>query len=377
VKRLAMVMGLLALGAVSAVAQQDTSRVASSGSYVASGEEGWLGMGISCSQCSLRSSSLSWRRGVGVTAWSSGRGARWSFRKPPVVFSVEGGGPADRAGLRSGDTLVSIDGYPLTSVEGGERFASVEPGQAVTLRYRRDGQESDARLTAGARPRSAEVAYQDSLRAMARAQARAQEAAERALERQRESLQRAMQQSQSALERQRQYMEQAMEQLQRPEGRFSDSARQAAVQRTRMMLDSAVARWRVAESLYVRIPAPVAPMAPALSAPPAAPAIPMAPLPALAPVAPLTYREHRAFGPLRYTGALGDVVIEARSPYGATATEVSDSEVVVTSRDLSVRIAIRPRATPAARPTPTPKPARAPRPASTPRPPKPAQDPIE
>jgi len=35
--------------------------------------------------------------------------------------------------------------------------------------------------------------------------------------------------------------------------------------------------------------------------------------------------------PLRYTGRLGDVVIEARGSGGVTATEVSDSEVVVTS----------------------------------------------
>jgi len=88
----------------------------------------------------------------------------------------------------------------------------------------------------------------------------------------------------------------------------------------------------------------------------------------MAPMAPLTYREHRAFGPLRYSGQLGDVVIEARSPFAATATEVSDSEVVVTSRDLSVRIAIRPRATPTPRAAPAPKAAPTPRPARTPKP---------
>ena len=372
-KRLAMVIGLVALGAGPAVAQQDTGRVSSSAAFSAGGEEGWLGMGISCSRCSLQSTSIStsYRSGRPVVV-SSGGAARWTFSESPMVFSVEPDGPADRAGLMTGDTLISIDGQPLTSREGGERFARIDPGQAVTLRYRRDGHESEARMTAGARPRSAEFAMQDSLRAVAHAQARQQEALERAFERAREKQHRAMEQSQAALERQREYLEQAMEQLQRAQGQLSDSMQRAAVVRTQQMLDSAVARWRLAESLYAQVPAvpavaPVAPMPPMAAVPP------MPAMPALAPMAPLTYREHRAFGPLRFTGQLGDVVIEARSPYAATATAVSDSEVVVTSRDLSVRIAIRPR-----QPTPTPRAAPAPK-AAPPRParaPKPAREEI-
>ena len=131
-KHVAMVIGMLALAAGPAMAQQDTARVTSSGSYSASGEEGWLGMGISCSSCSLQNWSRSYGRAT--TGVSSGNFRRsWSFAQPPVVYSVEDNGPADRAGLRSGDTLVSVDGYPLTSAEGGRRFANIQPGQAVTL----------------------------------------------------------------------------------------------------------------------------------------------------------------------------------------------------------------------------------------------------
>jgi hypothetical protein len=93
-------------------------------------------------------------------------------------------------------------------------------------------------------------------------------------------------------------------------------------------------------------------------------------------VAPLSYREQRVFGPLRYSGQIGDVVIEVRSPY-APATVESDSEVVVTSRDLSVRIAVRPKQpTPAAapKPTPSPRPARTPKPAPAPQPARPPED---
>jgi len=366
VKRLAVVIGLVTF-AVAPLPAQDTSSV-STGSYSASGEEGWLGMGISCSHCSLQSYS---RSSGGRYNYVSARSRRWTFQEPPIVFSVEDNGPADKAGLRTGDTLVSIDGYPLTSLEGGQRFAGIQPGQTVTLRYRRDGRDTDARVTAGSRPRSAEYAYEDSLRTLARLQARQQAELERSLERAHEAQARAMEQSQAALERQREYMQRAMEQLQEIEGRFSDSTRAEAVQRTRAMLDSAVSRWRVAESLYAQIPTPppvaLAPAAPLAPMAPAAPLARLAPAAPLAPMAPLNYAEHRAFGPLRYSAQLGDVVIEARSPWAATATEVSDSEVVVTSRDLSVRIAIRPRsATPRA--APAPKPAPAPRPARTPKP---------
>ena len=374
-KRLVMVISVLTLVACApALAQQDTSGVTSSASYSASAQEGWLGMGISCSQCTLQSYYRS-SGGRGFT-YSSGGNRRWTFREPPVVFSVEANGPADKAGLHTGDTLVSIDGYPLTSVEGGERFASVQPQQTVQLRYRRDGRESDARLTAGARPRSAEFAMQDSIRALARAQAQQRAQMERAMERARAAQVRAMEQSQEALERQREYMQRAMEQLQQVEGRLSDSTRQEAVERTRAMLDSAVTRWRIAESLYAQIPTPT-PVASAWPTPPVAavaPGAPVAPLAPgavwtpMAPVAPLSYREHRAFGPLRYSGQIGDVVIEARSPFAATATEISDSEVVVTSRDLSVRVAVRPRPTPAPRAEAAPKPAPSARPSRTPRP---------
>ena len=370
-KRLALILSMVAFGAAAAKAQ-DTSGVVSTGSYSASGEEGWLGMGISCSQCSL----YSWSRSAGrATTVYSGASRRWSFREPPSVFSVEVNGPADKAGLRTGDTLVSVDGYPLTSLEGGQRFAGIQPGQTVRLRYRRDGREAEARVAAGSRPRSAEYAYQDSLRALARAQARRQAELERNLERAHEAQARAMEQSQAALERQREYMERAQEQLLQIEGRLNDSTRTEAVERTRAMIDSAVARWQVAESLYAQIPTPVAlaPAAPMGQMAPAAPLARLAPAAPLAPMPPLTYREHRAFGPLRYTGQLGDVVIEARSPWAATATEVSDSEVVVTSRDLSVRIAIHPRQ-PTPRAAPAPKPAPAPRPA---RPPKPEHEEIE
>ena len=58
--------------------------------------------------------------------------------------------------------------------------------------------------------------------------------------------------------------------------------------------------------------------------------------PALAP------GEFGRFGNLRYSGRLRDIVnIEARGPGGVNVNEVGDSLVVVTSGDLSVRVALR------------------------------------
>ena len=325
-------MGTMAAAAAPLAAQVDSGRGTPRPTYSFESQEGWLGMGLSCSRCSFERSAK--------------RGGRWAFSELPSVFSVDTGGPADRAGMRSGDTLVSIDGKPLTTPEGGAAFGSIRPGQEVTLRYRRDGHEADASLTAASRPYRADVS-----RALA-----AQAALQRAQARRSEQMQRQIELAQRQFERQRVYMAQAIAELERTraERLLSDSARLEGMRRYLMQLDSAAARWRGAESLYVP-PPPPPPEAGVKGLPPVAarPALPpVAAMPALAPPPrpPTAYAWHRESGPLRYSGRLGDVIIEARGRGGVTATEVSDSEVVVTSGDVSVRLALRPRATPKAAP---------------------------
>lgn len=51
----------------------------------------------------------------------------------PLVTSVVVNGPADRAGIASGDTLLSIDGLPVTSPQGREALLSLEDGVTVEL----------------------------------------------------------------------------------------------------------------------------------------------------------------------------------------------------------------------------------------------------
>ena len=95
------------------------------------------------------------------TAWIGVRGttlqpanSRPSARGQGLrVRSVWPGSPAAKAGLVPGDVVVALDGRP---VEGREDFetalASVAPGRALAIRYRRDGTERDARVTAERTP---------------------------------------------------------------------------------------------------------------------------------------------------------------------------------------------------------------------------------
>jgi PDZ domain len=329
-----IVAAVLAGVAAPAAAQNDSSGPTGRGA-AASSPDGWLGMGISCGPCSFQR--------------TSGRRGRWDFSTPPTVFSVDPDGPADRAGLRAGDTLIAINGEPFTSAGGGEAFGTLRPGQAVVLRYQRGGTSHDARLTAVARPARDQGAVAERLQALA--------TQDRERERQAEQIQRRMRETQRQLRTQREYLATVMTQMERAraEAQVSDTARREAIRRYLATIDSAAASWRAAELLYALQPPPALPAAPAAPPTPIAAAPPETPVAAAPPPpAPPTAADwERDAGPLRYSGSLGDVTIEARAAGAVTTTEVSDSEVVVTSHDLSVRIAIPPR---------PPRPARARRP---------------
>jgi carboxyl-terminal processing protease len=77
---------------------------------------------------------------------------RWRASGGAVVEHVERDGPAARAGLSEGETVVAIDGVPtsdLTAEELRDRVRG-EVGTFVTLRVRgRDGSERDVRIERG------------------------------------------------------------------------------------------------------------------------------------------------------------------------------------------------------------------------------------
>jgi len=96
-----------------------------------------------------------------ITYSTDGLEEIWDFSTEPRVFSVEPGSPADGI-LREGDYLVAIDGFLITTREGGRRYGSVDPGETVTIRYRRDGRVQEAAIRVGSlcvpRPRRGVVA---------------------------------------------------------------------------------------------------------------------------------------------------------------------------------------------------------------------------
>jgi serine protease Do len=69
------------------------------------------------------------------------------------IAGLERGGPAARAGLRSGDTVVAINGEPINSSRGLVRaIAAVAPGNSARVTVRREGREMDFPVTVGRRP---------------------------------------------------------------------------------------------------------------------------------------------------------------------------------------------------------------------------------
>ncbi len=121
-----------------------------------------FGFGFSCNGCGMQ---VDRRNGEATMVWT--------FKSPPVLYSVETEGPAWRAGLRRGDVITQIDGTDITDDEAGRRFGAVQPGQTVRFTYRRDGDTRTASVTAVApagvivaAPASGSSATESSLRRM-------------------------------------------------------------------------------------------------------------------------------------------------------------------------------------------------------------------
>src|SRR5260370_13483533 len=56
-----------------------------------------------------------------------------------VITRLLEGGPADQSGLRKGDTILSLDGEPVSTGEDFQRLmASRRPGSRVSIKFRRD-----------------------------------------------------------------------------------------------------------------------------------------------------------------------------------------------------------------------------------------------
>lgn len=95
-----------------------------------------------------------WRFGMRAPR---GRGWPWSFTEGALVTRVASGGPADKAGIRRGDVILSVDG---TKVDNDHSLSSLiqekKTGDVVTLSVTAAGQAPgkphDVKVTLGTSP---------------------------------------------------------------------------------------------------------------------------------------------------------------------------------------------------------------------------------
>ncbi len=78
-----------------------------------------------------------------------------------IVQSVQPGEGAERAGLRAGDIVISINGEPVTPEQSlSFLVANVAPGETIPVEYIRNGERVRANVTVGSRPSAEELARQ-------------------------------------------------------------------------------------------------------------------------------------------------------------------------------------------------------------------------
>jgi S1-C subfamily serine protease len=68
------------------------------------------------------------------------------------LSDVRDGSPAQKAGLKAGDVIFEFDGKPIRNLyDFTYALQSKKPGDEVTLKYRRNGQETETRAKLEAR----------------------------------------------------------------------------------------------------------------------------------------------------------------------------------------------------------------------------------
>ena len=76
----------------------------------------------------------------------------YGFKTGVLVQEVTPGGPAEKAGLKAGDIISTVDGRPIKDGDDlVNEIASRRPGSSVRLGYMRDGKQADATVTIGDR----------------------------------------------------------------------------------------------------------------------------------------------------------------------------------------------------------------------------------
>ncbi len=74
-------------------------------------------------------------------------------RQAAVLTSISSGGPAAKAGLKQGDSVIALNGQTLDGAESFiARIRAARPGTEVTLTIVRDGKQQDVKATLAVRP---------------------------------------------------------------------------------------------------------------------------------------------------------------------------------------------------------------------------------
>lgn len=76
--------------------------------------------------------------GIGVTMWQP--------RIEPVIDDVVSDSPAERAGLRRGDRITSVDGQSLTDWQAWVSYVRARPEQSIAVTWERDGESLAATM---------------------------------------------------------------------------------------------------------------------------------------------------------------------------------------------------------------------------------------
>lgn len=253
-----------------------------------------FGMGLTCSNCTMAYAQVSPKE------WIT------RFTKPPEVYSIERGGPADKAGIRRGDIITHVDGKPIDSDEGGRIFSSAKPGQSVKFMVVRNNTRKTYIVKAQERTPAASwtYGYTSSAESLERARASLQ-GIQRAQEEQLRRLQ-------AEVSRSKAMPDDALREAQRAMLRAEQEHRLKLTELSTEM-SKAEAHLHAARTDQTRA---------------AACAVPMA-----APTAPGAKTSRT----LRYTATLGDAEIEVRGSNLVSVSETLD-EVVITTGGTVVRV---------------------------------------
>ncbi|MEA1031201.1 RIP metalloprotease RseP [Pseudomonas sp. N-137] len=78
----------------------------------------------------------------------------WRPALPPILAELDPKGPAQAAGLKTGDRLLALDGLPVSDWQQVVDLVRVRPDSKIVLRVERDGAPIDVPVTLGARGES-------------------------------------------------------------------------------------------------------------------------------------------------------------------------------------------------------------------------------